>query len=370
MRVALDARTATEHFPGIGRYVAGLSSGIQEADPRLPVRLLADPRNTLWWRPPQWALIPAPWSPFSLSQHWKLKPALRRNGITLYHSTYYPAPCFQDIPTVWTCCDLIPLIFPRFFPRWQRTVFRIAHRVLVERCRHILAISASTRSDLLRFFPVRPEKISVIPLGVDPRFVPRGRDEIQGMRRRIGLPEKYVLYVGINKPHKNLVTLLKAWRDFRQEARPPGDDVRLVLAGPWDERYPEAKAYAARGGLQGEVLFVGPVEEDLLPSVYSGALAFVFPSLYEGFGLPVLEAMACGTPVLCAHTSGLPEVCGDAALYFDPRQSRTLAEGLRRVLEDAALREDLRSRGLSRASAFSWARTARETIQIYRKHSI
>jgi len=156
------------------------------------------------------------------------------------------------------------------------------------------------------------------------------------------------------------VRLVHAWAAVRSA------DASLVIAGHWDARYPEARQAASQSGLTNRIFFVGPVAEGDLPALYGGALAFVFPSLYEGFGLPVLEAMACGTPAACSNVSSLPEVASDAALLFDPLDVESIALTLRRLVTDADLRADLRERGLRRAAHFSWERTARQTLEVYR----
>jgi alpha-1,3-rhamnosyl/mannosyltransferase len=170
------------------------------------------------------------------------------------------------------------------------------------------------------------------------------------------------LYIGSNKPHKNLMRLVKAWAKI-----PPPPDISLVIAGVWDRRFPEVKLMAQELGLTGSMIFLGPVEEADLPALYSGALAFVFPSEYEGFGLPVLEAMACGVPVACSNVSSLPEVAGDAALTFAPMDVEAMAATLHRLIKDAELRVNLKERGLHRAAQFSWEKTAQATLHLYRE---
>jgi alpha-1,3-rhamnosyl/mannosyltransferase len=174
-----------------------------------------------------------------------------------------------------------------------------------------------------------------------------------------------VLYLGSNKPHKNLERLVRAWERFVHERGEQFSLPHLVIAGHLDPRYPEVRHMVETRGLRNTVRFVHNVAEDDIPGLYSGADIFVFPSYYEGFGLPPLEAMACGVPVLCAYASSLPEVVGDAALTFDPYNPLELTAELRRLLETPALREHLRVRGTQRARAFSWEQTARATLAVY-----
>ena len=220
----------------------------------------------------------------------------------------------------------------------------------------------------------------MIPEAADARFQPQLPDRIAAVLRKYALPEKYVLSVGSNKPHKNLQRLIEAWkisgfgvrdsgfgiRKVPQSPVPsPQSPIKLVIAGHWDERYPEAKKLSEESGLKDKVLFIGQVEDADLPALYSGAELFVFPSLYEGFGLPVIEAMACGVPVLCSGVSSLPEVAGDAALLVEPRDVNTLAAKMGQVLMDEGLRQEMHRKGLAQAKKFSWEQTARETVNVY-----
>ena len=201
-------------------------------------------------------------------------------------------------------------------------------------------------------------------LGVDARFFPRPEAEVAEVAARLGLGRPYVLYLASNKPHKNLVRLLQAWSLVAADRSI--EPCQLVIAGHWDARFPEAREAARRLGLMERVQFAGEVEERDLPAAYSGARLFVFPSLYEGFGLPVLEAMACGAPVICSNTSSLPEVAGDAAVQVDPLDVQGLAAAMARALADETVRAGLRERGLLRAAEFTWERTARATLAVYR----
>jgi alpha-1,3-rhamnosyl/mannosyltransferase len=270
-------------------------------------------------------------------------------------------PYRPGVPTVLTCYDVIPLLFPACFSARQRLIFRVAHHLALRAASVVLAISRTTRDDLVQHFAINAARVVVTPLAADEHFGPQPPERIEAVRRTYRLPEKYVLYVGSNKPHKNLVALVKAWAALGS----PAHDTWLVIAGHWDARYPEAQQVAAqlRGGER--IIFAGPVAEDDLPALYSGALCFVFPSLYEGFGLPVLEAMACGTPVACSGVSSLPEIAGDAALLFDPVRVESIVEALARLMKDADQRADLRARGLRQASRFSWQQTARQTWETY-----
>jgi alpha-1,3-rhamnosyl/mannosyltransferase len=234
-------------------------------------------------------------------------------------------------------------------------------RMTLVRARRIITPSCSTRRDLVGCYRVRPERIAVVPYAPDPCFQPATAAEVARVRERYGLSEDYLLYVGINKPHKNLRRLVEAY------ARCVGSrPERLVLAGPEDLRYFDVREAVRRHGLGHRVSILGWVDEADLPALYTGAVFCVLPSLYEGFGLPVLEAMGCGTPVLCSATSALLEVAGEAALTFDPYNPGTMADAMLKALEDRDLRETLRRRGFARARGRTWADTARATWEVYR----
>jgi alpha-1,3-rhamnosyl/mannosyltransferase len=216
---------------------------------------------------------------------------------------------------------------------------------------------------VLQKYKIDPQKITAVPLAADGRFQPQPESEIQRIRQTYNLPADYLLYLGINKPHKNLPLLLQAYNALaRQHQNLPA----LVIAGAWDGRYPQAKQAAAQSTVSHLVHFLGPIPEEDLPALYSGALFFIFPSLYEGFGLPVIEAMACGTAVICAQSSSLIEVAGEAALTFNPHQTEDLITQMQRFLDNPELIEEYEKRGLKQVQTFSWQATAVSTLNCYR----
>jgi glycosyltransferase involved in cell wall biosynthesis len=364
--LVLDARTATDHFPGIGRYVTHLSQALARIAPDLGLTLIYDPsapaaRLTL----PDLPRIACSASPFSMQQQWIVPRMLRQAGATLFHSPYYLMPYLPGVPSVVTCYDLIPVIYPEYFTAAQRLIYRLAHTLALGTARVVLAISEATRSDLVRIFHLDPRRVAVTPLAAGAHFVPRLPAQIATVRVKYALPEQYALYLGINKPHKNLARLVQAWQISNSKSQIP--NLELVIAGQWDERYPEIKQLAKDLGLKDQIVFAGPVSELDLPALYSGATLFIFPSLYEGFGLPVLEAMSCGTPVVCSNTSSLPEVAGDAAILVNPLDTNALAEAMRCVLASQELQQALREKGLAQAAKFSWQRAAQETLAVYRQ---
>lgn len=371
MNFCLDARTITPHFPGIGRYVSNLANALppvlKEDETLL---LLQNPggSSVLWSeeivQKGKIRFLSTPSSPFSLSQHWQLPGRLQQAGAGLYHSPYYLMPYKLQFPVALTVYDLIPLHFPQYVSARARLLFRITTRLALGAATRIIAISNTSRDDFLRAFKLPPEKITCIPLAAGPRFHPQPNVELTRTRQKYSLPENYGLYVGSNKPHKNLTGLLAAWAQFTAQA---SKKPLLVLAGAWDQRYPQAKQWVLNQDMQDAVRFVGPVDDGDLPALLSGARLFILPSLYEGFGLPALEALACGAPVACARTSSLQEVAGEAALYFDPQNAAEMASVISRIWADETLSQELRARGPVQAANFSWQRTAQETINVYRQ---
>jgi glycosyltransferase involved in cell wall biosynthesis len=227
----------------------------------------------------------------------------------------------------------------------------------------VIAISEATRRDLIARYDVPAERIQVIHHGVDHSMHPASRESIIELQHRLGLPEAYVLVVGTIQPRKNLERLVEAMSSVANAGLPH----QLVIAGKRGWLATDVEAHIAKSPAANRVHYLGYVAASELPTLYSGAAAFCFPSLYEGFGLPVLEAMACGTPVVTANTSALPEVAGDAALLVDPADIASIGAALVRVLTDDSLRRDLTARGLARAAQFTWERSAEATIGLLRQ---
>jgi glycosyltransferase involved in cell wall biosynthesis len=280
---------------------------------------------------------------------------------SLFHATEHLLLPLRSAPTVITVHDLIFRHLPQHHKRLNRWYLNLALPLYCRRATHIIAISESTRSDLVVAYGISPERITVIHEAADPRFRPQPADRVTAVRRRYGLPERYLLFVGTIEPRKNLTRLLHAFQVLHAE----GLTDALVVVGKRGWLYGDFFAELERSPVREAVILPGFVPDEHLPAVYAGAQALVFPSLYEGFGLPALEGMACGTPVACSDTSSLPEVGGNATLYFDPASEDAIVATLRRLLSDAELQDELARRGLERAPRFSWDRVAAETEAVY-----
>jgi glycosyltransferase involved in cell wall biosynthesis len=227
----------------------------------------------------------------------------------------------------------------------------------------VITDSQASKADIVRFLRVPPQKVHVVSEGVAQAFRPTSAHKVERIRGRYRLPHEYILFVGSVEKRKNLVGLLHAYAKLTASGR----HSPLVVAGSANRRYPELSKVLQELDLEQDAIFAGYMPERDLPALYSGATLFVFPSLYEGFGLPPLEAMACGTPVVCSNAASLPEVVGDAALMTDPTDVEGLAAAMFRVLTQPDLAADLRQRGLARAAQFTWERTAHDTLAVYEK---
>jgi glycosyltransferase involved in cell wall biosynthesis len=260
------------------------------------------------------------------------------------------------MPAVLTVHDLAIYRHPEWFPGRQWLSVKVVVPRSVRTAEAIVAVSSSTAGDLAELFGAGPDRVTVIPEGVSPRFRPMPETELAPARQRLGLPRRFVLFVSTIEPRKNLATLMDAWGRL---ADPP----QLVVVGGWGWRTEELRAKLDRLAGRG-VRLLGGTRPDELPVLYNLATVLAHPAWYEGFGLTVLEAMACGTPVVASSVSSLPELVGDAGLLVDPADLEGWTAALERVLGDEGLRQDLRARGLQRAAGFTWQQAAAATWQV------
>lgn len=291
-----------------------------------------------------------------------LAPALLRlSGADVFHGVLNVAPLLSPAPTVLTIHDLAFLVFPQTFRSYNRAYLTWATRASASRAARILTVSEATRQEVIRLLGVPPERVIVTYDACDERFQPVAPEQIAAFRRRVGLPERFILFVSTLEPRKNIPMLLEAYAQIA-----PYTDAPLLIGGGRGWLYDEIFAKAEALNLGDRVRFVGFIDGADLPLWYAAATVFTLPSLYEGFGMPLLEAMACGTPVVTTTSSSLPEVVGEAGLTVPPRDAEALGQALLRLLDDAELRAELRERGLRRARRFSWRETAELTLQAYR----
>ncbi|KAB8143898.1 glycosyltransferase family 4 protein [Chloroflexia bacterium SDU3-3] len=287
-------------------------------------------------------------------------PLLRLTGADLFHGVLNVTPLFCPVPSVVTIHDLAFWSFPKTFRRVNRAYLTWATKVAAKRSAYILAVSEATKSEIIRYLGIPPERIVVTYDAAEPRFRPPAPEELAAFRRRAGLPERFVLFLGTLEPRKNIPTLLDAYAKIAHAT-----DAPLIIGGGKGWLYDEIFAKAEALGLGDKIRFAGYVPGDDLPLWFAAATVFVFPSIYEGFGMPLLEAMACGTATVTSNRSSLPEVVGDAGLTVDPYSADELGEAILRLLNDEELRQELSERGLARARRFSWRETAERTLAVY-----
>lgn len=286
---------------------------------------------------------------------------LHQIGADLVHGPVFIAPLFSTCPAVITIHDLSFIRLPHLFRPANRLYLTTMTRLSARRARRLIAVSAHTAAESAELLGVPMERIDVIYHGVDPIFHPLPDDEVEAFRQKQGLPDRFVLCVGTLEPRKNHTRLVEAF------ARIHDGKSKLVLVGGKGWLYDELFAKVETLGLNDAVIFQGFVTNEDLPLWYNAATVFAYPSLYEGFGMPILEAQACGTAVMTSTVPPLPETAGDAALLADPYDVEEVAEKLDRLLTDKSLRSELEEQGLAHARQFTWTRTAQETERVYRR---
>ena len=288
---------------------------------------------------------------------------VEKSGVDLLHVPSPWAPTPSPVPLVATIHDVTPLLYPRSLSPMLRMRYKRQLAETIDNARRIITVSRISQSALSAYSRVDPAKVRVIHNGVSAQFFPRTKPALlSAVRHRYSLPERFVLWAGDFRPEKNLPFLIQGWSRLRR--RLPDLPV-LVLAGSQTGQFKAVRDEVRRRDLEQMVIFTGFIRHDDLAAAYSAATLFVFPSLYEGFGLPPLEAMACGTPCVVSNSSSLPEVTGPAALLFNPTSLESFEDCISRVLSDSDLYETLREEGLKRSALFSWSKAAQETLEVY-----
>jgi glycosyltransferase involved in cell wall biosynthesis len=365
MRIAIDARKL--HDFGIGTYIRNILAELARLDRSTEYVVLSPAGNagSGGMLGANFRQVVEAARPYSIGEQWRVPLALAREGVDLLHEPHYVLPLLTRCPSVVTIHDCIHLRFPQYLPNRVAHVYaRASMGVATRKARRILTVSQASKRDILHFFDVPEARITVVPNGIDSRFLQQpDQEHVERVRQRYQLDHPFVLYVGNIKPHKNIDRLIDAFS--RAHHRRDVEDLRLIIIGDEPSKYPRLRQTVHRHRLDKQVRFFGFQPIETLSVFYRLARVFVFPSLYEGFGLPPLEAMACGTPVVTSSVSSLPEVTGGAALLVDPADPDAIADGLVRAATDEALRADLIARGLARARDFSWADSVRRIHGVY-----
>ena len=378
MRIGIDYTAAVRQGAGIGRYTRNLIRALAQLDTENQYILFVaggwGEGDGLGPWPDSFQVRAIPLSDRWVHILWqRLRLPVPVQSITgaldLFHSPDFVLPPTGRTPSILTVHDLSFLRVPQFFvPGFREYLERAVSRA-VDRAACILADSESTRVDLMQLMAVEPERVTVLYPGVEPRFRPvKEADMLAAVRARYDLPGRFILGLSTVQPRKNFDGLIEAFRRLlaRSADGPEIADLHLVIAGGKGWMYEDTLALVKRAGLEGRVHFPGFVAEADLPALYCLAGAFAFPSWYEGFGLPVLEAMACGTPVVAADNSSLPEVVGEAGLLVDAGDPDALSEALGRLLRDEALQGRLFRAGLDQARRFTWEEAAQQLLHVYK----
>ena len=355
-RVGWDVRKLRDG--GIGVYVRETVGALARLDPAIELVAFGDPADRAEL-PPGVEWVDARAGKYSIAEHLVLARAAHAARIDLFHAPHYVLPLFLRTPAVVTVHDLIHVLLPRtpLHPVYARAMIGSACR----RAARVIVVSEKTAADLRERFPAAAEKVRVIPNGVSPAYRPAPRADVARVLGELGVEAPYVLFVSNRLPHKNVEGALAGF------ARLPAPRPRLVLCGNGYEASSPVWRLAGELGIRDDLRAVGAVDAERLVALYSGAAALLSTSLYEGFGLPLVEAMACGVPVVAPDAGAVPEVVGDAAVLVAPRRVDSIGDGLYRILNDAALRERLIARGIARAARYSWAVAAERTIEVYRE---
>jgi glycosyltransferase involved in cell wall biosynthesis len=365
-RIGFDARKIRDF--GIGSYVRHLLEAVARREEsrayRFRVYARRADRDLLSGLPDHFEVVPDESPGYSLAELTLFPWRLLRDRLDLFHATHYVLPPLFRARAVVTIHDIIHVLYPQFLPSKAAHLYaRAMIRRALERADRIITVSYNSKRDLIDYFGVPAGRIEVIYNGVSPLFHPGvPPDEQRRVAEKFGISSPYLFFLGGEKPHKNLQNVLKAFGEARRRRSLPH---ALVLGGPMPKNRARMEALIDALDLKAAVMETGIVQEEDLPGLYAGADAFLYPTLYEGFGLPVIEAMACATPVLTSSTSALQEIAGGFAYLVDPMDVNAIAGGILLLTTDQRVREDFRELGKKRALDFSWDKAAEKTLEVY-----
>lgn len=370
MRIGIDCRMFKSSFTGIGRYTFELVKNLQKLDTTNEYILFFNDPEYSAFTPsqPNFKKVLVNAEHYSMSEQTKFLRILNKQHLDLMHFTHFNAPILYKKPFVVTIHDITHTLFPG--RKMKSLPYRLAYQKVIksaiQKSKKIIAVSNNTKQDLETIFHAPAEKIHTIYEGANEEFR-QLTDEVRAEYTKIindkyGITKPYLLYTGVHRYHKNLVRLIQAFKLLT--ANHP--DLKLVITGKDDPLYPEVNEEVFHQSVQGKVIFTGLVPEDDLIALYNLSLAYVFPSLYEGFGLPILEAMQCGTVVCASNVSSIPEIAGEKnAVFFDPLNPEDMAAKIEGAIADPALQWKLIQNGFARVKDFSWEKMARELLALY-----
>ncbi len=362
MRIAVDAHAIGRHLTGNEVYVRSLLGGFAEIDRHSEFLAYISEPGAEQWIPERFGIRHVASNPYH-RLGWDLARLARQDKPDLLH-VQYTAPLLGSVPLIVTVHDVSFLEHPEYFTFSRRSQLRFTVARTVRQAAKIVTVSEFSRDGILRAYDVSPDKVRVVPNAANPAFRPIGREKAQAsVRERLGLTVPFVLSVGDLQPRKNQIGLIEAFvRLLRAQPQLPH---HLVLTGKETWFAPKVKEAARTSGFADRIHFTGWVTDAELLEIYNACDLFVFPSFYEGFGLPILEAMACGRAVACSNTSAMPEVADGAGLLFDPNNAESITRAMSDILLDSELRGRMERLGLQRAALFSWQKSARATLDVY-----
>jgi len=372
MKIAIDLTAIPSELTGVGFYVKNLIMALSELNQKDRFLVFVSQKNhaSFYFDRDNFEFVNVPDMPAVLRLIWEqivLPVELMRQKIDLLHSPHYSTPILgESYKRVVTFCDMTFLLFPQYHQQYKTFYFKKMIRAALKKADRIISISNSTTRDIIRCFPqVDKQKISTIHLSAANIFQPYDdRAEIERQTRAYALPDKYLLYVGTLEPRKNIFGLLQAYNALEKALR---EAYKLVIVGKKGWHYEEIFKYVEANGLKDQVIFTGYIAEDILPYVYNGASLFIYPSFYEGFGIPVLEALKCGLPVITSNISSMPEIAGKAAILIDPKKPEEIAIAIGQVLNNSQYVSVMRQHSLAQAQKFSWRKCAAETVAVYKE---
>ncbi len=370
MRIGINGRLLLKEKTGVGNYTENLYRHLKKILPEDEILLYDDERKNELLYPPlqkiqkRWIRKPL----YLLWLNFLFPSLLKKDGVDLLHSPNFTPPLHLNIKSVVTFHDMVFFKFPELrdsYLYWKYSV-KITP-ILAKVADRVIAISESAKKDILEYLPIDEGKIDVVYEGVEDSFRPiYDQENLEDCRKRYNLPSKFILSLGAIEPRKNLINLVKAYANVLK-VNSQLSEIKLVIAGKRASGYAELLKTIKDLSFQDQIIFTGYIPEADLPLIYNLAKVLAFPSLYEGFGLPPIEAMACGIPVLVSNIPALREVVGDAGGLVNPLDTGDIAKSLYNLLTDSALYSKMRGRGLSRSKFFSWERCARETLKVYEK---
>jgi len=368
-RVGIDFHVASGIYQGVRTYLTNLITAMLNLENGFTYFIYAkNPEELTHWQNNHFNLtlkkLPSTSGRFNLIVGFPT--CAIRDKLSLFHSQYV-LPVMLPCKSVLTIHDILFESNPEFFPEFHRRLLKYLVPFSAKRASRIISVSEFTKRQVIEYYGIPEEKVTVIYEGASDKFAPiKDNDLIFSRLKGYGIEKNYILFVGRIEPRKNIVGILKAFDYVKKRGK---KDLYLVIVGNQDNIFKEKELFGKIKEMQldSDVVFTGGVSEDDLSALYNGAEVLVYPAFAEGFGLPVLEAMACGTPVITSNTTSLPEVVGEAAILVNPYSSLEIGKSLERVLDDPGLRRELSAKGLQRSRKFRWEETAEKTVEVYRR---